>query len=292
MTLTLAAIVIHFGAAVPTIRVANCAVAYADRVLVIANDLTPRPSGLASSVDWVIPPRNLGYAFAATYALPKITEDVAVLLNNDIVLSRETVTACLAEFEEEGVAVVGPVLRHVDGSLQSGAAHLTRVLGAPRTLIDPGPTSVDCDWVTGAILFTSVSVLVALGMDGGYFLGREDVDYCWRVREAGLRVRCVGGVPAVHQGAGVLTGARWSYYYVRNSAWFADEHLGRGRGILVRAWLAVLLGRVLLADILKGRSLLRSRLHARGLRDSLRRKPPLGQPPWACEPVPSRFMEW
>ena len=288
MTPTLSAVVVHYGPVEPTVRVANAATAYATSVLVVANDRQPRPEGLASSVEWVIPERNLGYGGAANHACEHGVDEVVVLLNNDIVLDAATVSACVGEFDDPSVGVVGPVLRHEDGSLQSGAARLSRVMGLAQVHRDPGPTVVDCDWVTGAVLFTRRSILTELPMDGSYFLGREDTDYCFRVRSHGWRVRCVGTDSAIHHGSAVIGGSMWSYYAARNSAWFADAYFGRLRGALLRLWLVVLVLRVVAADILKRHTLTHSRLAALGIIHSFRPKPSITEGPWVCEPVPQR----
>lgn len=288
MTFSMTAIVVHYGPVEPTVAVANAATEYSTSVVVVANDRHPRPDGLASAVEWLIPERNLGYGGAANHACKHGIDEVVVLLNNDIVLDADTVSACLEEFNDPSVGVVGPVLRYGDGSLQSGAAQLSRVMGLARVRHDPGPTVVDCDWVTGAVLFTRRSILTELQMDGSYFLGREDTDYCFRARYEGWRVRCVGEHSATHHGSLVMGASMWSYYATRNSAWFADAYFGRLRGGLLRLWLVVLLVRVFAADILKRHALAHSHLAAMGIIHSLRPKPSLQEGPWLCEPVPQK----
>lgn len=290
MTPTLTAVIVHYGPVEPTLAVANAATRYSTNVLVVANDRQARPPGLADSVEWLVPDRNLGYGDAANFAAAHGVDELVVLLNNDIVLDAQTVAACIEEFYSPSVGVVGPVLRHEDGSLQSGAAQLSRVMGLAQVRRDPGAVVVDCDWVTGAVLFTRRSILTDLRMDGSYFLGREDTDFCFRARAAGWRVRCVGTRSAIHHGSTVIGGALWSYYAARNSAWFADDYLGRVRGTLLRLWLVLLLVRVMAADVLKRHDLTHSRLVALGIVHSLKRKPHISQGPWLSEPVPLRGL--
>jgi GT2 family glycosyltransferase len=56
------------------------------------------------------------------------------------------------------------------------------------------------DWVSGAFMFVHRRALDAAGgLDTGYFFGIEDVDYCRRVRDAGLVVWYFPGVTVVHR---------------------------------------------------------------------------------------------
>ena len=63
----------------------------------------------------------------------------------------------------------------------------------------------DVDAVNGAFTLVRTDLLRDLGgLDTAVFLYLEDQDLCWRVRDAGFRVRFVAGAGAVH-GAGTST---------------------------------------------------------------------------------------
>jgi N-acetylglucosaminyl-diphospho-decaprenol L-rhamnosyltransferase len=286
-------VVIHYGRLEPTLRLLAALRSFDVRLVVVANDLRPRPDSLPDGVDWLVPVRNLGYGEAFMLAARDLTAPAYVALNTDIELSRETFDRCLeALFSSPRVGIVGPVLRHEDGNLQSGAARLSRWRRAPRVRVDPGPRTVECDWVTGAIMFVRREVISAIGMDGSFFLGAEDADLCVRARRAGWRVVCCGDAPAIHHGSKVITGPRWSYYSVRNRVWFARANFGTLPAVL--NWLAgaVLLPRVLAADVFKRRNLTSSRLGVMALAHSWWRKPTAAEGPLPDEPIPSRVMSW
>jgi len=262
-------------------------------LVVVANDRRQRPSGVDGGVEWLVPERNLGYGGAFMLAARSLRAPAYVALNTDIELSRETFDRCVeALFSASCIGIVGPVLRHEDGSLQSGAARLSRWRRAPRVLVEPGPRTVECDWVTGAVMFVRREVIAAIGMDGSFFLGAEDADLCVRARRAGWRVVCCGDAPAVHHGSKVITGPRWSYYSVRNRVWFARANFGIVAAVL--NWLAgaAVLPRVLVADVLKRHDLTSSRLGAMALVHSLWHKPSAAEGPRPDEPIPSRVMSW
>jgi GT2 family glycosyltransferase len=63
------------------------------------------------------------------------------------------------------------------------------------------------DWLTGACLITRGDVLRSVGgFDPAIFLYSEDLDWCWRVREAGWEIVLDPTIPVLHEG-GASSGA-------------------------------------------------------------------------------------
>jgi len=288
----LTSVVVHYGPSGPTVSVANSALTFSASVVVVANDRSPRPAELDSRVVWLIPPRNLGFGDGFTWGARHRPAEILLVLNNDVIVGDDTVRVCVQAFSDSGIGVVGPVLHYEDGSLQSGAGALSPVICASRPRNDPGTEGSDCVWVTGAVMFVRASTLYSVGMDGSYFLGREDADFCIRARKQGWRVHCVGSAPATHFGSRVISGPRWSYYATRNHIWFVRTRYGRTRALAAWIWQVGLLPRVVLADLVKRRDITSSRLMVLGLRHSLRPKPTAAEGPWRDEPVPAAVMKW
>ena len=288
----LTSVVVHYGPPEPTICVANSALTYSTSVVVVANDLSPRPTELDSRVLWLVPPRNLGFGDGFSWGAKHQPADILLALNNDVIVGDESAQACIQAFSDEEIGVVGPVLHYEDGSLQSGAGGLSPVTWSPRAKNDPGIGGSDCVWVTGAVMFVRASTLSSVGMDGSYFLGYEDADFCIRARSQGWRVHCVGSAPAVHFGSRIISGPRWNYYATRNRVWFARSRFGRNRALAAWLWQAGLLPRVVLADLVKRRDITSSRLMVLGLCHALRPKPTAADGPWRDEPMPASIMKW
>jgi N-acetylglucosaminyl-diphospho-decaprenol L-rhamnosyltransferase len=285
-------VIVHFGELAPTIELANHAADFDAEIVVVANDLKDRPIELNSTVEWLVPARNLGYGDAFNAAIVDRKAAAYVLLNTDLVMPRRTFDRCLEVLSEGGVGVVGPVLRREDGSLQSGAARLTRWRRVPQVLFDPGARVVECSWVTGAAMFIKGEVALDVGMDGSYFLGAEDADLCIRAGRAGWRILCCGDVSARHQGGQVIAGPRWSYYTTRNRVWWTRANFGIRPAVL--NWLSGLfmLPRVVVADILRRRDLTSSRLIVLALRHAWHRKPSRLDGARADEPLAGQIMNW
>jgi hypothetical protein len=283
-------VVVHYGDLGPTVALANDLADFDTDVVIVANDGSERPDGLPDHVEWIVPERNLGYGEAFTVAARGRSTEALVLLNNDIALPRETFERCLDTLLAwPDVGVVGPVLRRADNSLQSGAAQLTRWRRVPRVLVDPGPVTVECTWVTGAVMFIRREVARHIGMDGSFFLGAEDADLCIRARRAGWRVLCRGDAMATHHGSAVI-GARWNYYSTRNRVWYTRACFGLGPAVLNWVCSLAMLPRVALADLVKRGDMTASRLCLLALAHAWRRKPAAQDGPLAGEPFPDRLI--
>ncbi|MCK9876459.1 glycosyltransferase family 2 protein [Frankia sp. Ag45/Mut15] len=287
------AVIVHWGPSAPTVDVAERLEACPSiaQVVVVANDQSARPPDLPAASAWLIPPRNLGFGAGFAFACRDHPGAEAFLLvNNDIRIDEATITACLHLLRGTNIGVVAPTLVNGDG-LQSGAARLSPVLVAPRARRPPQDRPCEADWVTGAVMFIKMDVLRRIPFDGRYFLGFEDVDFCYRVRDAGWSV-VLSPARAWHTGSTTISRGGWGYYVVRNRLWFTRLRGWRLRTTLVAATAAtVVLPRSLLLDLARGRGFATSALVRHGLLDGLGPIPPLGEP-HADEPRAARWTAW
>ena len=260
------AVIIHFGDTLPTTVLANQMVHLAD-VVVAVNDAQSRPAELDPRVEWFPTSGNVGYAGGFIEAT--LGRDYAkyAIMNNDLEVPPDAWRLLQEAMRDPTVWVAGPCLVWPDGSLQSGMGVVVGRTGRLHVDCAPDEGSHDCDWVTGALMVLNAKAAHDVGFDGDYFLGSEDVDLCLRVRRFGGRVVCVGGAPVVHDRSRVM-GGMWAYYTVRNRVWRARQLWGRAAAALTWWSFVGILGRVVIADVVKRRSLRSSRLHVRALRDS------------------------
>lgn len=141
-----------------------------------------------------------------------------MLLNPDVISIAgllERLVAFMDEHPEAGIAA--PRLYHADGTLQPNCRRVpSPVTLALRALrideIWKGPrvrsylmedqdhkAAAEVDWVTGAVLVARREAIQAVGfMDERYFLYWEDLDWCFRMRQAGWRVYYVPEARAIH----------------------------------------------------------------------------------------------
>lgn len=153
---------------------------------------------------------NDGFAAATNRAATMATGEFLLLLNPDTLLT-EDLTAWVAVLQRDpAIGVAGCRLSYASGAVQESIgleATCWRLLtmwfptsshalgGGYLRLVAPGDDArytasvVDVPWVSGAALLTRRTIWEDLqGMDAGYFLYFEDVDYCDRVRRRGHRV--------------------------------------------------------------------------------------------------------
>ena len=182
--------------------------------IVVADDASPAPDVAAlRSVEGidelVLGEQNVGFAANVNRGLTRAdpAHDV-VLLNADIV-ARDRWLDCLqyAAYAAEDIGIVGAKLLYPDGKIQHAGVH--RNLGAPEWFdhrfrfkpADYGPANVTVPViaVTGACMYVKRAVIDAVGpMDERYPMAYEDVDWCLRTWQAGLRVLYFPAATLIH----------------------------------------------------------------------------------------------
>jgi len=188
---------------------------------------------------------NAGFAAAANEGLRAADGEAFFLLNPDSELAGNVLPPMLAYLRgHPDVAILAPKLLDPDGSLQLSCRRfpgfqtalfnryslLTRLLPNNRfsrryLMTDSDHARIaDVDWASAACWLLARHAYERIGpLDEGYFWAVEDVDYCQRAREAGLRVVYFPEVAVVHHigGSSATLPARsiierhrgmWRYY--------------------------------------------------------------------------------
>lgn len=152
---------------------------------------------------------NLGYSKGVNLGIQRASGRLLLILNPDTVVRRGTLRK-LIEFVERtpDAGIVGPKLVFHDGTVQLSCRrfYTMRVLLMRRTPLgkifkndraardhlmmdfDHNETR-EVDWVLGAAMFVRREAIDNVGMmDERFFLYFEDVDWCYRMKQRGLRV--------------------------------------------------------------------------------------------------------
>ena len=166
--------------------------------------------------------KNYGFAdgYNRAFAQLQTPYDYYVLLNSDVECTPHWVEPVVEMMESmPDVAIAQPKLLMYDQrdtfEYAGGAGGFIDSYGYPfcrgrlfSTLEkDHGQYDDPCDifWATGAAMFVRASVWHQLGgLDGDFFAHMEEIDFCWRTKNAGYRVRYCPQSVLFHVGGGTL----------------------------------------------------------------------------------------
>lgn len=165
-------------------------------------------------------PDDPGFAVGANHLIRRSTGQAVLLLNPDARLELEDLARLRrAAHDDPTVGVVSPVVSG-DGDIQVMSAGrqprlwplfthysgLSKVFprvrflrGRHLFLASHGDEDQDVEWTSGACLLIPRATLDAVGLlSERWFMYGEDVEYCQRVLDAGLKVRVLASAKAYH----------------------------------------------------------------------------------------------
>jgi N-acetylglucosaminyl-diphospho-decaprenol L-rhamnosyltransferase len=197
---------------------------------------------------------NLGFARANNQALAVSRGRYALLLNSDALLLANALPTMLELAEAQPRAgIVGPRLLNADSTFQASHTpfpdlwqEFLILSGLGRLLYgrcypsrgpeeDKGPQIVD--YVEGACLLVRREAFEDVGgLDEGYFMYAEEVDWCFTMREKGWQVWYQPAATVIHLGGGSSRGrqGRREADLYRSRVRFFQKHYGTGAARLLK----------------------------------------------------------
>jgi len=190
---------------------------------------------------------NLGFAAGCNVGIRRALDrgaDWIVLVNNDATAAPDLVDALAdaAGRNPDAGALAGKVyvseprdvLWYAGGSFEARVGYSGRVRGTGKRDDGSYDEERDVDWGTGALLAVSREAIDRVGLlDEELFAYLEDVDWCLRIRDTGLRVVFAPSLRAWHR-VSASTGGKASttslYYHCRNMLAVCERRLPLGRG--------------------------------------------------------------
>jgi GT2 family glycosyltransferase len=165
-------------------------------------------------------PQNEGFAKGYNTALQQVEADIYVLLNQDVEVTPNWIEPVVKMFSENSnLAVVQPKIKdfkNKDYFEYAGAAGgFVDWLGYPfcrGRIFDTVEkdnaqynNDIEIFWASGACLFINSKVYHELGgLDADFFAHMEEIDLCWRVKNAGYKIQYCGQSTVYHVGGGSL----------------------------------------------------------------------------------------
>lgn len=211
------------------------------------------------SVKTIVLDKNYGFAEGYNRAIEKISEvssqnsepEYIVLLNSDVEVTEGWLAPLLDYMDTHAdVAAVQPKIRSWRNKAlfeHAGAAGgFINTLGYPycrgRVLWhveeDKGQydTPIEVDWTSGACMLVRTQVYKDCGgLDASFFAHMEEIDLCWRMRNAGWKLMCLPQSVVYHLGGGSLAyeSPRKTYLNHRNNLLMIRKNKQHPGGVLL-----------------------------------------------------------
>ncbi len=202
------------------------------------------------SVKTIVLDKNYGFAEGYNRAIEQVDSEYVVLLNSDVETPEGWLAPLLDYMETHPeIAAVQPKIRswrQRDYFEHAGAAggYVNR-LGYPycrgRVLWhveqDKGQydTIAEVDWTSGACMCVRTKVYKECGgLDASFFAHMEEIDLCWRMRNAGWKLACIPQSTVYHLGGGSLSyeSPRKTYLNHRNNLLMIRKNMRHPGGVL------------------------------------------------------------
>ncbi|MCA9914843.1 MAG: glycosyltransferase family 2 protein [Anaerolineae bacterium] len=197
----------------------------------------------------IISAQNLGYAGGHALALKVAQQegfDCFWMLNTDIELQPRTLDAFMAAYQQHGLALYGsPPLEKISGTSLTDYPILMHhkyydepyreIIFQPQTTrtygeVFPDDAARQVVALSGSSLFFPLELVRQYGfMDEGFFMYSEEVDYCFRLRQAGVKRWMVPAAYILHESEGTSRG----YSRVRDIIRYYRQ---RNQIIRIRRW--------------------------------------------------------
>lgn len=216
---------------------------------------------------------NIGFTRGNNLGLARAQGRHLMLLNPDTVVHGDALNRLIDALDARPeIGIVGPRVLNTDGTTQSTRRRFPTLATAffestwlqgyaPRDLIErytvadmPDDGTYEVDWVQGCALVARRAVYEQIGgLDPGYIMFSEELDWCRRARDAGWRVLYLGEATITHHGGKSTEQVETSkhiYFQESKIRYFRKFH-GRPAAWALRLFLLLSYGAQLVLEALK-----------------------------------------
>lgn len=164
--------------------------------------------------------KNYGFAEGYNKGLNDLPTEYVAIINSDVLVTENWLDPIIDAFEnDKNLGAAQPLILSLEDKSKfeyAGAAGgYIDMFGYPFcrgrifTTLESNNNqySEDADifWASGAAMVCRTKVFRALGgFDRGFFAHQEEIDLCWRMKQAGYKIRCIGESKVYHLGGGTL----------------------------------------------------------------------------------------
>jgi hypothetical protein len=193
-------------------------------VIVVDNastdDTVQQVADHAPEATLIVNHENRGFTASNNQGLEAARGDFLLLLNPDTEIRGDALRTMVDTMRRHSeVGLLGPKLLNADGTVQSSRRRFPTLpilflestwlqSITPRSMLvhyymkdQPDTDYHQVDWVTGAAMLTRREVVQDVGgLDEGFFMYSEELDWCRRIREAGWSIAYTPAAEIVHYG--------------------------------------------------------------------------------------------
>ena len=187
--------------------------------------------------------RNEGFARGYNLALQRVEAKYYCLLNSDIEVTNGWIEPVIEQMDaNEKIAAVQPKLlsyNRRDEFEYAGASGgfidkygypfcRGRVFGNVEKDRGQYDDEIDIFWATGAAMFVRSDVYHLMeGLDGDFFAHMEEIDFCWRIKNLGYKIKVNPASVVYHIGGGTLpkNNSYKTFLNFRNSLYLLIKNL-------------------------------------------------------------------
>jgi len=171
-------------------------------------------------IDLIANTENRGFAAANNQAIKQAQGDYILLINPDTIVQEDSFSVILDFFKKQpDCGMVGCKIMNPDGSLQLACRRsfptpwvaFTKIIGLSKllpnsklfgrynlTYLNPDET-YEVEAISGSFMFVRREVVDDVGyLDESFFMYGEDLDWCFRIREAGWKIYYVPKTKIIH----------------------------------------------------------------------------------------------
>ncbi len=164
--------------------------------------------------------KNYGFAEGYNKGLKDVNTEFTVIINSDVLVSENWLDPIIAAFEEDkDLGAVQPMILSLEDKsffeYAGAAGGYLDMFGYPFcrgrifNTLEQDKKQYDSDaevfWASGAAMVVRTKLFKGLGgFDGGFFAHQEEIDLCWRMKQAGYRIKCIHNSKIYHLGGGTL----------------------------------------------------------------------------------------
>jgi O-antigen biosynthesis protein len=148
---------------------------------------------LGKKIQFVDNNQNLGFSVGHNRIINNFPDNDILLLNNDIEVPPSWLDVLQFKIYDRELGAGAPAIKTKDG-LDVGA--ILDANGGGHSLIN---SDTEPDWITGSCFYITRDTINKIGMLSEDFkFYYEDVDYCFRMKKAGIKFACIKEVEIIH----------------------------------------------------------------------------------------------